>query len=289
VLLGAHESIAGGFPRSIERALADGCRSVQVFTKNAGAWAAKPIDPAAARLFREGLKANRLAAMAHDAYLINLAAPDPVLFERSVAAFAEELRRCATLGIPRLVMHPGSPMDRDEAWGVARVAAGIDDAFDRAHVRGVRVLLETTAGQGRHLGWRFEHLAGILAAARSARRIGVCVDTCHLLAAGYDWTTPKGYRSVWRAFDAVVGLSRVEAFHLNDSKGALGCRVDRHEVIGRGCIGLEPFGRLVRDRRFASTPAVLETPPLPDGSMSFAHGIALLRSLEARPGRAARA
>jgi deoxyribonuclease-4 len=282
VILGAHESTAGGLPESVRRAREHGCRALQVFTKNSNQWAARPIEAGERRAFRRAVREAGLATMAHDSYLVNLGSPDEAMFRRSVEAFADELRRCRALGIPRLVMHPGSPLEAGEEYGLSRVAAGIDEAFRVARAPGVRVLLETTAGQGAHVGWRFEHLAEIRRRARTARRIGVCFDTCHVLAAGYDWTTPKGYRAVLAEFDRVVGLARLEAFHLNDSKKPLGARVDRHERIGEGCVGIEPFRLLVNDRRFAKTPAVLETPPLEDGEPSFGEGIRLLSSLERR-------
>jgi deoxyribonuclease-4 len=281
MILGAHESIAGGHANAVDRAAADGCAAFQVFTTSPNQWAAKPIEPAAGRAFRRAVAARGLETLAHDCYLVNLASADPVVFERSVEAFAEELRRCRALGIPRLVMHPGAPQGAGEAYGLARIAEGLDLAYARAGVRSVRTLLETTAGQGSHLGWRFEHLAEILRRARSAGRLGVCFDTCHVFAAGYDFTTSQGYRRVFEEFDRVVGLGRLEAFHLNDSKRPLGSRVDRHEVLGQGCLGVEPFRMLVNDPRFARTPAVLETPPLPDGTTSFQEGIRLLRSLTA--------
>jgi deoxyribonuclease-4 len=282
VILGAHQSMAGGLARAVDRAVADGCEALQVFTKNSNQWEAKAVDETDRREFRRSARERGLALMAHDSYLINLAAPDETIYRRSIDAFADELRRCVRYGVPRLVMHPGSPLDAGEEFGLSRIAAGLDAAFARARVRGVRVLLETTAGQGSHLGWRFEHLAEILRRARSARRLGVCFDTCHVFAAGYDFRTPKGYRRVFEEFDRVVGLGRLEAFHLNDSKKPLGSRVDRHEVLGEGRLGLEPFRLLVRDRRFARIPGALETPPLPDGSPSFAQGIGILRRLEGR-------
>jgi len=280
VILGAHESIAGGMARSVDRALGDGCASFQVFTKNSNQWAGKPLADPDVRAFRKGVREADLPVIAHDSYLINLASPDDALFERSTEAFAEELRRCARLRIRWLVMHPGSPLAAGEDFGLARVAAGIDAAFARAQVRGVGVLLENTAGQGRHLGWNFEQLAGILSLARSRRRLGICFDTQHAFAAGYDFRTRAGYRRMWAEFDSEVGLARLKAFHLNDSRKELGCRVDRHAGIGDGHLGLAPFRMLVNDAEFRRTIAVLETPPLADGSMSFAQGLKILHELE---------
>jgi len=280
VILGAHESIAGGMARSLERAGKDGCASLQVFTKNSNQWAGKPLADPDVRAFRKGVREAGLRVIAHDSYLINLASPDDALFERSVEAFADELRRCAVLRIRWLVMHPGSPLSAGEEFGLERVAAGIDTAFARAEVRGVGVLLENTAGQGRHLGWNFGQLAAILSLARSRRRLGICFDTQHAFAAGYDFRTRPGYRRMWAEFDSEIGLGRLKAFHLNDSRKELGCRVDRHAGIGDGHLGLDPFRMLVRDARFRGTIAVLETPPLADGSMSFARGLKILCGLE---------
>ncbi len=281
MILGAHESMAGGFTNAVDRAAADGCAAFQVFTKNSNQWAARTLAGGECRAFRKAVAARGFETMAHDAYLVNLASADPLVFSKSVAAFAEELRRCSALGIRRLVMHPGAPLEAGEAFGLARIAEGLDLAYGAARVRSVRTLLETTAGQGTHLGWRFEHLRDIIGRARCGARLGVCFDTCHVFTAGYDFTTPLGYERVFEEFDRVVGLRRLEAFHLNDSKKGLGCRVDRHAILGEGSIGVEPFRRLVNDPRFARVPGVLETPPLPDGSTSFASGLRLLRSLVA--------
>lgn len=280
MILGAHQSIAGGIHKSVGRALADRCASLQIFTKSASQWAARPLDPGDVAAFRREVRSSGLPVLAHDSYLINLGSPDDTLWERSVAACAEELARCAALGIRWLVAHPGAPKEAGEAYGLERIALGLDAVFERAGVRGVGILLETTAGQGSNLGWRFEQIGEIVRLARCSRRLGVCFDTCHVYAAGYDFTTPRGYRQVWEEFDRIIGLKKLKAFHLNDSKRELHSRVDRHHRIGEGHIGIEPFRWLVNDSRFRSLPAVLETPPLEDGTMSFATGIATLRGLE---------
>lgn len=256
MILGAHESIAGGLHKAFDRAREHGAEAVQVFVKNARGWKAKPLDPADIRAFRE---AAGMPAMAHASYLINLAAPEgSELRTKSLDALEDELSRCEALGIPGLVLHPGAHADAAE--GVALVAAALDECFDRVPGK-AQVWLENTAGQGTSLAWRFEELGAILRAAGRKDRLGVCFDTCHAFAAGYDLTTDEGYDATFAALgEAIGGLDRVRGFHLNDCKKPLGCRVDRHEEIGDGVMGLSPFRRLLLDERFARVPGVLETP-----------------------------
>jgi deoxyribonuclease-4 len=258
--IGAHMSVAGGLDLAVARGKAVGCEVAQVFTKNSNQWAAKPLAAdEIARFKRAQAEAGLPVLLAHDSYLINLCAPEGDLLARSEAAFREELERCEALGIPYLVTHPGAHTGAGEEEGLRRMAT----ALDRLHgaTRGFRakVLLENTAGQGSCVGYRFEHLARLLALVREPERLGVCLDTCHLFAAGYDIRTPEGYRAVMDEFDHAVGLDRVRAFHLNDSKKGLGARVDRHEHIGRGEIGLEAFRALLDDPRVKDRPMVLET------------------------------
>jgi deoxyribonuclease-4 len=280
--LGAHESISGGFGTAIALAEEDGCEALQVFTKPSNQWRESVVDEEQARPFREGAARLGLApVMSHVSYLVNLCSDDRSIRGRAVDALAHELRRSETLGIPHVVLHPGSHMGQGEEAGVAQIAEGLDAAYARADAGGrvaARVLLETTAGQGTSVGHAFEQLAAILGRARCAERLGVCFDTCHAHAAGYDWTTPKGFAEVFRHFDRTVGLDRLRAFHLNDSKKPGGSRVDRHEWIGDGEIGLEPFRRLVRDRRFARLPGVLEVPPHGD-ERGYRTNLARLRRL----------
>jgi deoxyribonuclease IV len=284
VRLGAHQSIAGGYDKALALAEADGCEALQIFTKVANQWREPEVDDARAAPFRAGVRRLRLApVMSHVSYLVNLCAEDPTIRAKSLDALARELRRSAALGIPYVVLHPGSPKAQGEEVGVAQIAAGLDAAYAAAGHDGTvtsRVLLETTAGQGTGLGRTFEQLAAILARARCAERLAVCFDTCHTLAAGYDWTSAKGYAEVFAHFDATLGLDRLLGFHLNDSKKGLGSRLDRHEWIGDGEIGLEPFGRLVRDRRFAALPGVLEIPPR-DEDRGYRENLARLRRLAA--------
>ncbi len=270
-------------PKAVERALADGCDSLQVFTKSSSQWKGKELSREECDDFGRAVDRARLPVITHGSYLINLASPDPLLWRKSVTALADELERCDRLRIPFLVLHPGSTTrDGSEDDGIGRVAAAIDDVFEARPALAADLLLENTAGQGACIGWRFEHLAAIRAAAKHGRRVGICFDTCHAFAAGYDLRRVEGYEAMWSAFDRVVGLRHLRAFHLNDSKKDLNCRVDRHAWIGDGFLGKEPFRLLVNDPRFADHPAVLETPPLENGEMSFKLNLKRLRRLEKR-------
>jgi deoxyribonuclease IV len=261
-LLGAHLSIAGGLPRAIDRAVASRCEALQIFTKSVGQWRARPIPAEEVARFRARARETQLPIVAHNSYLINIAAADPALRARSIAALGEEIDRAELLGLDGLVMHPGSYTSGTEAGGLALIAAALAALLrDRPRSR-VRILLEHTAGQGTNLGHRFEHLASILERLGGSPRVAVCLDTCHLLTAGYDLCSEAGYRATFDEFDRRIGLDRVALFHLNDSKKPCGSRVDRHEHIGKGCLGLEPFRRILTDRRFARLPMVLETPKL---------------------------
>jgi deoxyribonuclease IV len=280
--VGAHVSIAGGLERALERGAGIGCDVIQVFTRSNQQWAARAIAPDAAARWRAALAATGVdAAMVHGCYLVNLAAPRARLRERSYRAMAEELRRAALLGIRYLVIHPGAHGGDGDAIGVARIAAALDRLYAEQPDNPTRVLLENTAGQGNSVGHRFEHLRDILGAMRGPReRIGLCIDTCHTLAAGYDIRTPDGWESVFERLDAAVGCERVAAFHVNDSKTPLGSRVDRHEHLGRGHVGLAALRCLVNDRRFAGLPMVIETPKPTDQADLVNLGI--LRALDGR-------
>ena len=283
MLFGAHMSIAGGMDRAVDRAQMVGCDALQVFTKNNNQWRAAPFRDGEVEAFRRRLRETGIGpVVAHDCYLINLAARAAPLWKKSLAAFIVELDRCATLGIPYLVTHPGSHGGAGEAEGARRVAEALEAAL--MAVAGPMVLLETTAGQGTSLGWRFEQLAAIRAAvgAGARPRIGVCLDTCHLFAAGYDFRTPEGYRALRRALAATLGLDLVRAIHANDSKKALGSRVDRHEHIGRGQIGAAGFRQFVRDPAWRGVPMLLETPKEPDFRRTDRRNLAVLRRLAGR-------
>jgi deoxyribonuclease-4 len=268
--LGAHLSIAGGLPRAVDRAEASRCEALQIFTKSAGQWRARPLPAEEIALFRRRVDQTGIRpVVAHNSYLINIAAASPALRAQSLTALGEELDRAEALGLDGLVMHPGSYTTGTPEDGLRLIADGIRDLLT-ARPRGrTMILLEHTAGQGTNLGHRFEHLAAIIERLDGSPRVGVCLDTCHLLAAGYDLRTPSGYRATFREFDRLVGLDRVRAFHLNDSKKPCGSRVDRHEHIGKGCLGLEPFRLLLNDRRFARLPMLLETPKREDTASSL--------------------
>lgn len=284
-LLGAHQSIAGGHHNALLAAQALGSDTVQLFTKSTNQWAAKDLTLEDIGVFRRTLRQTRLRfPMGHNCYLINLASPEPALYRRSLATFLLEYERAEALGLRYLVMHPGSPVDGDEAAGLVRVARALDEIHGHCPGYRCRILLETTAGQGNCLGHRFEHLAAILVAVAEPARLGVCLDTCHVFAAGYALAPEAEYRATMRAFDKVVGFRWLRAFHLNDSKKPLGSRVDRHAHIGKGCLGLEPFRLLLNDPRFKNRPMVLETPKEGDNDEEMdAVNLGILRGLVTQP------
>jgi deoxyribonuclease-4 len=253
-------SIAGGFDRACERAAELGIRALQVFTTNQRQWHHPALEDGAVRAFRAARERFGIAAaFAHASYLVNLAA-DGALGRRSIAALRDELDRCEALGLSFLVVHPGSATAGRPQEAERRVVRALDEIHRGTPGYRTRILLETAAGQGRTLGARFESLAAMLDGAREPERLGVCFDTCHVFAAGYDMRARDTYDATMEEFDKVVGLDRIEAFHLNDSKKGLGCRVDRHEHIGRGALGQEAFRVLLHDPRWAGKPMVLETP-----------------------------
>lgn len=259
-LFGAHMSVAGGCHNALREAQARGCDSVQLFTKNASQWKAREFTLEEVRLFQETLRSSGLRyPTAHDSYLINLASPDAAQYRKSVEAFVDELQRAELLGLSYVVMHPGAHMSGTEEEGLVRVARALDDVHTRCPDFRVQVLLETTAGQGTTLGWRFEQLARILALVAAPERLGVCFDTCHVFAAGYPLAPRQDYEATMTEFECIVGLEKLRLFHVNDSLKPFGSRVDRHAHIGRGHLGLEPFRLLVNDRRFADRPMILET------------------------------
>ena len=259
--LGAHLSIAGGLPRAVDRAEASGCAALQIFTKSAGQWRARELPAEEIALFKRRVRQTGIRpVVAHNSYLINLAAAEPALRERSVQSLCDELDRAEALGLDGLVMHPGSFTSGTEAAGLRMIAEGLAQIFEARPDAKTRILLEHTAGQGTNLGHRFEHLAEIIERLNGSRRVGVCLDTCHLIAAGYDICSEQGYEATFREFGRIVGFSRLKVFHFNDSKKPCGSRVDRHEHIGKGCLGLAPFRRILNDPRFARLPMLLETP-----------------------------
>lgn len=259
--LGAHMSISGGLHLAIDRAVAAGCGVLQIFTRNSNQWRGKPVSEVEAALFKQKFVASGLReVISHDIYLINLASPPGDTRDKSLAAFRDELETCARLGISKVVMHPGSHLADSPQSGLERVIAAFDQLFEEVPQFEGRVLIETTAGQGSNLGRTFEELGAIINMSRFPDKFGVCFDTCHTFAAGYDTATEDGYADTMQQFDRLIGLDRLHCFHFNDSKKGLGSRVDRHEHIGQGALGLNPFRFILNDPRFATVPKILETP-----------------------------
>jgi len=259
-ILGAHMSIAGGYYKAVLAAQKAGCDCVQVFTKNNNQWRAKPISDDDVKDFRTALtECDITHPISHDSYLINLASPDDELWKKSIDALVIELQRAEMLGIPYVVAHPGAFTTSSEAKGLKRIARGLNEVHRQSKGSLARCLLETTAGQGSNLGWKFEHLAEIMDRVRDPDRLGICFDTCHVFASGYPMDTEKSYKATMRSLNKTVGVHQVKAFHLNDSLKPLGSRVDRHAAIGQGELGLEPFRYLLNDRRFRKVPMYLET------------------------------
>jgi len=277
--LGAHMSIAGGIHKALERGQSIGCECIQIFTKNPRQWAARQLSEEDIRLFQQRREETGIdSIIAHDSYLINLGSPKEELWHKSLESFACELDRCARLGIPYLVMHPGSHGIDGEEMGLQRVAEAFDLLFDRPSGEAVMVLLETTAGHNHSLGSSFEQLARIIEMVERKERLGICFDTCHAFAAGYELRTHQGYERTFLELDEAVGLSRLKAFHLNDSRQDLDSHVDRHEHIGKGYLGLEPFRMILNDPRFRGLPMLLETPKGKDMAEDI-ENLAVLRSL----------
>ena len=259
-LLGAHMSIAGGYYKAAEEARRCGCDVVQLFTKNNTQWRAKEITDEEARRFRAALAELKIGSpISHASYLINLASPNEALRTKSIDGMVVELLRAEQLGIANVIVHPGAHTTATEEEGIASIAASIDEIYRRLPRCKAQVTLEITAGQGSCLGWKLEQLAAIIGQTKQPAKLHICVDTCHAFAAGYNLREAKGYQSFWRQFDELLGLNRLVAIHLNDSKRELGSRVDRHEHIGRGQLGAEAFRRLLRDKRFRHVPMYLET------------------------------
>ena len=265
-----------------------GATTMQIFTRNNMTWKVKPLTDDAVAQWRDAAAPGDVApVIAHDSYLINLATPDPTVYRKSRTAFADELRRCARLEIPYLVMHPGSPKGRGEAWGIERIAGALQSLIDHHDAALPMVLLETTAGQGNHLGFTFAQLGALLEAVDRPARTGICLDTCHLFAAGYDIRTPKGWKAAMAECDDVIGLDRIHCVHVNDAKKPLGSRVDRHEHVGEGEIGLGGFRALMRDARLRHVPKILETPKRgPNGESMDLVNLAALQRCAGRKGRA---
>jgi deoxyribonuclease IV len=283
--LGAHVPITGGVFNAPGHGQAIGAEAIQIFTRNQMQWACRPLREEEAAAFREAVaKSGVKRVLTHGSYLMNLASPNPEFLARSRDCLVTEIERCHQLAIPYVVLHPGAHMGQGEEAGLSAIARSLDAVLERTQGRDVMPLLEATAGQGSCLGHRFEHLAAIFDRVREPDRVGVCLDTCHLYAAGYDLASPEGYERTLRDFGRIVGLRKLKAIHLNDSKRERGSRVDRHARAGEGVMGLETFARIVNDRRFRGLPLVVETPgPLAEWKKE----IARLRALVRRSTRAA--
>jgi deoxyribonuclease-4 len=276
-------SIAGGLHLALERGRDVGCSVVQIFLKNQRQWTARPYADSEVREFRAAWKATGIRVVfAHASYLINLATPVPAEWRRAVDVFHDELERAEALGLPFVVIHPGSHRGSGVEEGVRRVAQAIDLLHERTRGQRVRIVLENTAGGGASIGRSFEELAAVVGAVREPDRVGVCLDTCHLFAAGYDIRSADGYRLTMARGLRLLGRGRVRAFHLNDARQPLGSGLDRHEKIGRGHLGVETFRRLMNDRRFARVPMALETPKDPE-PRADRDALALLRRLRRPP------
>lgn len=264
-LLGAHMSIAGGVFNAFLHGQAVGCNTIQIFVKSTNQWKAKPLGAEEVEKYHQLQKETGIApVVAHDSYLINVASQDKALYAKSREALKIEVERCQTLKIPYLVMHPGSHVGAGEKVGLATIAQALNEIFSEVEDKGTKIALEATAGQGSNLGYKFEHLAEIISQVKQNHRLAVCLDTCHIFAAGYDIKTADGYKNTMAEFDKIVGLNRLAAIHFNDSKKGFGSRVDRHEQIGKGEIGKEPFGFFLNDSRLTNVPKILETPKGPD-------------------------
>jgi deoxyribonuclease-4 len=278
-LLGAHQSIAGGVEKSLARGQEVGCETIQIFVKTPNRWVSKALAEENIVAFKEAVAETGIwPVFAHSLYLINLATPDDALWLKSLDALTDDLERCELLGLPGLVIHPGSHMGSGEEAGIARISSALDEVHARLPGYNVQVWLETTAGQGAYLGYTFAQLRAMIDGVKDPARLGACFDTAHAFAAGYELRTREGYDATWAEFDEMLGFDRLKAIHLNDSKKELGSRVDRHEHIGKGLLGLEPFRLLLNDPRFYGLPMTLETEKGPDLAEDK-ENLAVLRSL----------
>lgn len=277
MLLGGHISIAGGIFKAPSRGKKIGCSAIQIFTKNQRQWKTPPLTEELVQKYKDELSKSQIeAVIAHDSYLINLSSPDKNNLHKSRESFILELQRCQALKINGLVFHPGAHKEMDEASGLSLIAESINMILDKLPGIDTKLLLETTAGQGTALGHSFEQLGQIIQKVERKDKLGVCIDTCHIFAAGYDIRTKENYLATFKKFDEIIGLDRLKVLHLNDSKKELGSRIDRHERIGQGKIGLEAFRLIMNDERLFKVPKILE---IPGGDDCFINDIVLLKSL----------
>lgn len=261
MLLGAHMSIAGGLYKALEQGERLSCTAIQLFTKNANQWKGKVFEEEEIDRFLSLRKKSSISKIfAHDSYLINLASGSPALRTKSINALIAEMERCRILSIPYIIMHPGAHLGINEDEGINNIVNSLNVILEKTDEWPVGIAMETTAGQGTSIGYRFEHLSRIINGVKENDRIKVCLDTCHIFAAGYDISTAEGYADVMKEFDRIVGIDKLVCFHVNDCKKGLGSRVDRHEHIGKGALGQLPFRLLMNDKRFADIPKIIETP-----------------------------
>ncbi len=286
--LGAHIGIAEGLPEAVATGRSIGCETIQIFSKSPQMWGSTPIDPVNAQAFRDAVGRDGLHACAvHQSYLPNLASPKKALLTRSRKTFVDELRRAEQLGVPYLIFHPGAHIGEGVDSGLRKIVESIDWAVGETPGIQCRALLENAAGQGSTLGATFEELAWVLDHVSDRSRVGVAIDTCHLFASGVDFRTDDQYAEVVARLQGTIGLSDVRAFHLNDSKGPLGCKLDRHENIGKGALGVEGFRRFLNDARWTETPGYLETPIGDEGYETYRQDLLTLRALVRETGSAA--
>ena len=277
--LGSHMSIAGGAFNAPDHGLKATCDVIQIFTKSSNQWKAKTLTDEDVQKFFEAQKETGVKVIcAHDSYLINLASPDKTLHQKSYDAFKIELERCQLLKIPYLVMHPGSHVGSGEEAGLKRIAESFNGLFEELPDNKTIVCQETTAGQGTNIGYKFEQLAKVVDLVEDQKRLGVCLDTCHIFAAGYPIQDEKDYKKTMKEFNQIIGIKNLKVIHINDSKKAFGSRVDRHQHIGEGYLGLEPFRHIMNDNRLKKIPKILETPKGDDHQMDI-NNLATLRSL----------
>ena len=261
ILLGAHMSIEGGLYKAIERGEENNCTAIQIFTKNSRSWFAKKLTEKDIEQFKDTLKKSSVKmVVAHTSYLINIGAKNPEVEKKSISSLEDELKRCETLEIPYLVLHPGSHVGAGEETCIKQIAQNLDVVLKKFKGK-TTIALETTAGQGTNIGYTFKQLKQIRSLCEEKKRIGVCLDTCHIFSAGYDISSPEGYKKVMSEFFTTLGLKVLKVIHLNDSKTKCGSKLDRHENIGKGTIPLKTFELIMNDKRFVDVPKILETPP----------------------------
>ncbi len=279
-LIGAHISISGGVYRAVETADALNCMALQIFTKNSNQWNAKPLTDENVERFDQARENSSVQAyVGHVGYLINVASPKDDIHEKSLASLKDEIIRADRLGLSDLVLHPGAHLGKGEEYAIGKITESLNRIIDQTPDVKTRLALETTAGQGTNVGYKFEHIARIIELVENKSRLSVCFDTCHVFAAGYELRTKRDFNATFKMFDGIIGLSHLKVFHVNDSKKPLGSRVDRHEHLGEGELGLDPFKFLMQDRRFAEIPKILETPKGDDPEGNDSRNLDTLRRL----------